>query len=134
MFSVTELGIVPGHHSSIHKLNFNGHGICNIQKWGFNSCAVMNLQGFGYYLTEFDVDKMFQFLNEWGTTGEYKPKEYYFLLSKRQYTTVEPLKKMVEHPNVKMLDTFTNKSHDSTGVSLFRYSEKMDFPMQGVQT
>lgn len=74
-----------------------------------------------------DVDAMFKYLNGYGKTkAEYCPREYYFMIGGIQRDT-DLIKKMIAHPCVQQIDQFKNKSHDSIGVTLWRYSEDKDF-------
>lgn len=132
MFSIIDLGCMPGAYYNIQRLKWKEQNLCTIVPWGFHSCACKHLQNFGMYApVDIDVDAMFQFLDNSVPRGEYKPKEYYFMLSGSQ---LDPTNKhgkmfhdMVAHPNVIQVDRFTNKSHDSKGVNLFRFSESKDF-------
>lgn len=140
MFSIEKVGTFPGAHYNVSNLYVKQSGrkqhICTVVHWGFNSCACFHLQQFGNYAPcGVDVNAMFEFLDNYGSEASYKPKEYYFMLSGTQLQTIETdlFKNMVAHPCVQQIDKFENKSHQSKGVSLFRYSAAKDFvfPTEG---
>lgn len=137
MFSIKTVGTFPGEHYRVNQLYINSgtqsQRICTVVDWGFNSCACKILQGFGIYPPKgVDVDAMFDFLDEFGKdNGAYLPKEYYFMISGTQLAqpvgSAKLFHDLVNHPNVQQIDQFTNKSHESKGVNLYRYSAAKDF-------
>lgn len=128
MFSVEWGKDVPGHSSGVNGriLLENGDVFCSVHTWGFSSCACYTLQRFHNYrsLSEEEVDKFFKFLCEEEPPSGWLPTEMYFLLSSSQVVFHTSL---VSHPNVRKVDSFTNKAHGGRLLSLYRYSKQMDF-------
>ena len=102
--------------------------VCKIETWAFGSCACFALSRFNdAYKFRFEVDNIDKFFDYICTLDEdWKPKEFYFMLSKSQLK-LDRFKLMFKHPNVKLRDVFMNKSHGPNKVYLFRYSVKKDF-------
>lgn len=102
--------------------------VCKIETWAFGSCACFALSRFNdAYKFRFEADNIDKFFDYICTLDEdWKPKEFYFMLSKSQLT-LDRFKLMFNHPNVKLRDVFMNKSHGPNKVYLFRYSVKKDF-------
>lgn len=128
MFSVEWGKAVPGHSCGVSGQVFleNGDCFCSVHTWGFSSCACYTLQTFHGYksLSEEEADKFFKFLCVEEPPSVWLPKEMYFLLTPSQVFTHISL---VSHPNVRKVDSFINKAHGGRLLSLFRYSEQMDF-------
>lgn len=128
MFSVEWGEDVPGHVSGVNGriLLENGDDFCSVHTWGFASCACYTLQGFHGYtsLSEKEADEFFKFLCEEKPPSGWLPTEMYFLLTPPQVATQIAL---VTHPNVRKVDSFTNKAHGGRLLSLYRYSKQMDF-------
>ena len=102
--------------------------VCKIETWAFGSCACFALSRFNdAYNFRFEADNIDNFFDYICTLDEdWKPKEFYFMLSKSQLK-LDRFKFMFNHPNVKLRDVFMNKSHGPNKVYLFRYSVKKDF-------
>lgn len=102
--------------------------VCKIETWAFGSCACFALSRFNdAYKFRFEADNIDKFFEYICILDEdWKPKEFYFMLSKSQLK-LDRFKLMFNHPNVKLRDVFMNKSHGPNKVYLFRYSAKKDF-------
>lgn len=127
MFSVEWGQDVPGHSSGVSgSISFNERSFCTVHTWGFSSCACYTLQRFSSYdvLSEQQADDFFTLLCTEKSPTDWLPTEMYFLLTPQQVNLHTML---VSHPNVRKVDSFTNKAHGGRLVSLFRYSKQMDF-------
>lgn len=135
-FQLTEGLLTHSHLYGDYILNANwGRGlqkICYFGTWAFSSCAVGSFCGFTrnytaheFWKEEACVEAFVQWLKKPKSLkevfGDYNPKEYYFLLSNDKEN------KLREHSLVKKVDAFENKSHSSSGVSLYRLSLMKDF-------
>jgi hypothetical protein len=102
--------------------------VCKIETWAFGSCACFALSrfndGYNFRYDAENIDKFFEFVCS--LDEDWKPREFYFLLSKSQLAQ-DKLKFLYKHPNVKLRDVFSNKSHGPNKVYLFRYSASKDF-------
>lgn len=102
--------------------------VCKLQTWEFGSCACFGLSRFSdaweFKFDDENVDPFFKYLCTLDV--DWKPKEFYFLLSGSQVKNYRT-RTLVKHPNVKLRDVFENKSHGPNKVYLFRYSASMDF-------
>ena len=102
--------------------------VCKIETWAFGSCACFALRrfndGYQFNFTPENIDAFYKFVC--GLDEDWKPKEFYFLLSRSQLS-LGKLKPLYKHPNVKLRDVFDNKSHGPNKVYLFRYSASKDF-------
>ena len=127
MLSIKWGARIPGHSCGIYGEVFLGEDrICSVHTWGFASCACYTLQGFNNFkiLSEEQVVKFFELLNTKEPSSEWIPTEIYFLLAPYQRNIHTAL---TQHPSVRKVDSFTNKAHGESTMSLFRYSKQMDF-------
>jgi hypothetical protein len=111
-------------------LTCNGEELCNMEEWMFRSCAVHGLSGFDYHYHELAWSvELVDALIEWfktvkGAEGGWAWREVLFCITKYQRNG---LKGLIEHPNVKLIDRFTNKAHGNTPMYLYRLSVDKDF-------
>lgn len=133
MFSIEWLGEALGQSSgSVGKICFKREEglkkhLCFLNTWAFSSCAAFSIQNFANCkLSIEEVDALFEFLNSRECSTCWSPQEVYFLLSPNQVIN-EQGQALSNHPNVKKVDTFTNKAHGGNKMSLFRYSLDKDF-------
>jgi hypothetical protein len=109
----------------------NGERLCRMEEWLFHSCAVHGMAGMTDYYhpsvpwtTEL-VDALIHWFKEVnGAQGGWAWREALFCITKHQR---EYLKGLIEHPNVKLIDRFTNKAHGDTPMYLYRLSVDKDF-------
>ncbi|MFZ2190115.1 MAG: hypothetical protein WAV48_05005 [Candidatus Magasanikiibacteriota bacterium] len=137
MFSVEWQGVANGHNcGEIGEIFFtraNGPKLhlCFLNTWALASCAAFSVQEFANCgLSKEDTNAFFDFLNSEECDRSWSPKEIYFLLSDSQGSLFQG-RNLSTHPNVKKVDTFTNKAHSGNYVSLFRYSLAKDFIHKG---
>ena len=132
MFSVTwkKTDFEESGHDGVIKYKVGGESkyVCKIETWAFGSCACFALRrfndGYQFNFTPENIDAFYAFVC--GLDEDWKPKEFYFLLSRSQLS-LGKLKPLYKHPNVKLRDVFDNKSHGPNKVYLFRYSASKDF-------
>lgn len=106
--------------------------LCFLNTWAFFSCAAFSVQEFANCgLSKEETNAFFDFLNSGVCDTSWSPKEIYFLLSEYQ-VSLQQGQNLSIHPNVKKVDTFTNKAHSGNYVSLFRHSLAKDFVHGGM--
>jgi hypothetical protein len=111
-------------------LTCNGEELCNMEEWMFRSCAVHGMSSFSsYYYNTGWTTELVDALIEWfktvkGAEGGWAWREALFCVTdKQQYY----LTGLIKHPNVKLIDRFTNKAHGNTPMFLYRLSVEKDF-------
>jgi hypothetical protein len=122
---------VKGKQSSsgcIGSLYCNGQQMCRIEEWMFRSCAVHGFNDFTTWGVEWTrpmVTAMLKWFQEVkGAQGGWPWREVLFCITPSQK---ESLSGLVKHPNVKLIDTFTNKAHGDNLMHLYRLSVDKDF-------
>jgi hypothetical protein len=110
---------------------YYGEGrLCKVETWLFASCAV---HGFKYMIGLVPwTTKLIDDLIVWLQTDEAKEqvengwpfREVLFCITQGQQTFCKAL---INHSNVKQIDTFTNKAHGGTRMFLYRLSIAKDF-------
>lgn len=98
--------------------------ICRVTNWIMGCCGAMSMERFGYAPIDWEeVKKLLSTIS-----GQYAPKEVYFILT--PYQTNEnghATGQLIRRPDVKLVDTFTNKVHSGTKLSLYCWSFSKDF-------
>lgn len=110
---------------------------CTYRTWPFGSCAAAEINFRNVYMTitKEQIDDFIKWLstdpfNEHTVQSNYyqNSKEVYFLLGETQIVGSR-FKELINHPNVRCVDSYNNKSHSPHSlVKLFRLSVKGDFP------
>jgi hypothetical protein len=113
------------------KLMCNGEPLCNMEEWLFQSCAVHGMSGMTdhYHPSVPWTTKLVDALLEWfkevkGAQGGWPWREVLFCITAHQR---DQLQGLVKHPNVKLIDRFTNKAHGGAIMYLYRLSVEKDF-------
>jgi hypothetical protein len=107
--------------------------VCTFITWGFRSCAAAIIQNFNifYYgnpwTDEMVADLLKLMADKEKQLGTYTSQEAYFLLGVAQYSSAS-FSKLINHPNVRQIDLYTNKAHDGNKVKLYRISVENDYP------
>lgn len=98
--------------------------ICRVTNWVMGCCGAMSMECFGY--SQVDWDEVKKLLS--AISGQNSPKEIFFILTpyQTQYKDHAP-GQLIQRPDVKLVDTFTNKVHSGTKLSLYRWSFSKDF-------
>jgi len=107
----------------------NGRTLCRVESWAFTSCGIgaltqLNLSDFK---TAEEVQQFFDFVCA-KVADDWRPDEFYFLVSDHQLKWGSSIPLMVKNPNVKKRDKFYNKAHGPNWLHLYRYSKDKDFP------
>jgi hypothetical protein len=109
--------------------------LCQIEEWLFASCAVHGFSELNIYNPRSYDDplwstKLVNALVVWlgetktGAQGSWPWREALFCITPNQKYHLTAL---VKHPNVKLIDTFTNKAHGGNLMHLYRLSVDKDF-------
>jgi hypothetical protein len=109
---------------------FNGKQLCDIRGWAFHSCACHGLENWNTWAIQeaaFTGDEFWEFLSS--KHLGWIPDETMLLISDTQLPF---LKKIWQHPKVKLRDKFLNKAHGPNCVYLFRYSKTGDWKRRSV--
>lgn len=129
-FELSEIGgKTTGGSGTINYLLFNGASACMLEEWAFASCAVncfynMNT-GSTLWANKENIDALIAFLTVTaGYPGGWKPGEFYFCVTPHQRDLLPVL---TNHPCVKLIDKFKNKSHGDNIMHLYRLSFTKDF-------
>lgn len=119
-----------GNYYASWKIYADAQCVCFYTSGALNSCALGGLSGFrsadfrGKFFTETkNIDALASFLDvRADNCNAWNPKEFIFVLG----PSFRPLA-LVEHPLVKEVDAWKNKSHDGWVVRMYRLSLKKDF-------
>jgi hypothetical protein len=130
-----------GESGGVFTLCLDGQKLCDYVGWGFASCSVALLENFKAYVRDYTNSKntksnwelltenqeaLFEFLNCTGCDN-WLPREYLMVLSPMQIRSFQSAGKFLEHPCIKEVDHWTNKSHGGNRISLYRISLQKDF-------
>lgn len=105
--------------------------ICKVQSWLMSSCAAMSIQDIVNVYGLGEVDTLFSYLCQEQWDDLWNPNEIYFLLTGRQ-TAGGVGALLTKHPNVRKVDSFSNKAHGGATMNLYRYSKANDFSKESV--
>ena len=105
--------------------------VCTVQSWLMGSCAAMSIQRVQNVGGLEEVDTLFAYLCAQQWDNCWNPDEIFFLLTLKQASSGIG-KLLAKHPNVRKVDSFTNKAHGSNLMCLYRYSKANDFPKESI--
>jgi hypothetical protein len=132
MLSVEEGPVDQLGSASHYNILWKGMHFCSFTEWVLGSCGAASLQGFGSYpitpITPEVASELFNLVCDLDIHKAWHSHEIIFLLSTMQKTAGE-FTGLVNHPNVRVVDHFTNKAHGPNDLFLYRYSKTGDFPM-----
>jgi hypothetical protein len=110
------------------KLLCDGERLCDIEEWMFRSCAVHGFNNFDWASTSWTtvkIDALLVWFQEVkGAQGGWPWREVLFCITPSQKNQLQAL---IKHPNVKLIDRFTNKAHGDNLMHLYRLSVEKDF-------
>lgn len=102
--------------------------VCKVEEWAFSSCATLAFYSLSMNLkwwTKENIDKLVMSLPNLHSYSGYAAQEVYLQPSDTQKKMLPPA--FFEHPNIKEIDSYTNKAHGPNKVYLYRISAAKDF-------